>query len=89
MLGQGVASINAQIRPGDILGCVREEEGHSAHQVFRNTHLADGDEGDPFIAELGVFVEDLAGAAQKIIESVHVTEVGESPLTGQSACSQG
>lgn len=64
-LGQGVATINAQIRPSDVLGCVGEEESNSAHQVFGDTHLADGDEGDPFITELGVFIEDLAGATQK------------------------
>lgn len=60
-LGQGVAAVNAEIRTGDVLGRVGEEEGHGAHQVFGGTHLADGDERDPLIAELGVLVEDLAG----------------------------
>lgn len=70
ILSQSVASINTKIRPGDILGCVGEEEGHGAHQVFGDTHFADGDKRNPFIAELGVFVEDFAGAEK--VKSIHI-----------------
>lgn len=71
-LGQSVPAVDAEIRTGDVLGRVGEEEGHGAHQVFGCTHLADGDEGDPLIAELGVLVEDLAGP--ECIALAHISQ---------------
>ena len=60
--GYGIASVNAEIRPSDVLGGIAKQEGHGTHQVLRCTHLAGGDERDPLVAKLGVLLEDLAGS---------------------------
>lgn len=59
-LGQGVATINTEISTRDVFGGVTEQEGDGSHEIFGGTHLADGDEGGPLIAEVGVLVQDLA-----------------------------
>lgn len=85
--GQGVAAVDAEIRSGDVLGRVGEEECHGAHQVFGGTHLADGDEGDPLVAELGVLVEDFAGPKSTVLAR-QLPILARRTLTAQSACSQ-
>lgn len=74
-LSQGVAAVDAEIRTGDVLGRVAEQEGDGAHEVFGGTHLPDGDEGSPLVAQLRVLIENLAGTIQekKIISKTDVT----------------
>jgi hypothetical protein len=61
-LGYGITAVNAEICSSNVLGGIAEQEGHGTHQVFRCTHLADGDERGPLVAKLGVLVEDLASS---------------------------
>lgn len=64
-LGQGVSAVDTEICARDVLRSIAKQEGHRAHQVLGGSHFANGDERSPFIAELWVFVEDLAGAEGK------------------------
>lgn len=59
VLSQGVATINAEIRTRYVAGSITQEEGNSTHQVFWGTHLACGNQGDPLVAEVRIFLEDL------------------------------
>ena len=58
-LGQGVAAVNAEVGARNVAGRITEQERHGAHQILRGPHLPGGDQGDPLITELGVFVQDL------------------------------
>lgn len=60
-LCQGVPSVDSEIRPGDIPGCIAEQESHSAHQILRGAHLARRDERDPFVSQFGILVQNLTG----------------------------
>lgn len=61
-LGHRVATIDAEIRPSDVLGCIAKQEGHGTHQVLRCTHLASGNKRGPLVAKLGILIKDLAGS---------------------------
>lgn len=43
---------------------VPEQEGHSAHQIFRLSHLSLRDQGRPLLLESWVIVEDLLRPAK-------------------------
>lgn len=90
ILRQGVAAVDAEVRTGDVLGRVAEQEGDGAHEVFGGTHLTDGDEGGPLVAELGVFIENFAGAIRKksLVNLIFDTKIQQwvrVSLTAQSA----
>lgn len=57
-----VSAIDTQIRTCNVLTGVAGQERDCAHQVFWNTHLADGDQACPLLGEGRVVVEDLLGA---------------------------
>lgn len=61
-LRDGVATVDAEVGAGDIVGGIRQQEGHGAHKVLGRAHLALGDERGPLLLEVRVVVEDLLGA---------------------------
>lgn len=65
-LSDRVTAINAEFRPGDVPGCVTQEEDHGAHEVFGCSHLANRDERSPLVAQVGVVIQDLACTASQI-----------------------
>lgn len=64
-LGQGVAAIHPQVRAGDVLGGITEQEGNGAHEILRRSHLTGGDQGDPLVPQFRVLLEDLAGPGRQ------------------------
>lgn len=61
-LSHGVAAVNTEVGPRNILRGVGQKEGDRTHQVDGLAHLALRDEGGPLALELRVVVEDLLGA---------------------------
>lgn len=61
-LGQGVTTVNAELRTGDVFGSVAEQEGNGTHEILRGSHLARRNEGNPLLSQFRVLVEDLAGS---------------------------
>jgi hypothetical protein len=61
-LGQSVSTVDTEIRTSNVLGCVTEEKGHGAHQVFGSAHLSDRNEGRPLVSQIRPFIEDFAGS---------------------------
>ena len=64
-LGEGVATVNADIGTSHVLGGITEQEGNGTHQVLGSTHLAGGDERDPLVPQFGVLIQNLAGPVAK------------------------
>ena len=61
-LSHGVAAVNTEVGPRNILRGIGQKEGDRTHQVNGLAHLALRDEGGPLALELRVVVEDLLGA---------------------------
>jgi len=61
-LSQGVATVDADLSTGHVPGCVTQEEDNRTHEVLGVSHLAEGNQGSPLLAEVGILIEDLAGA---------------------------
>lgn len=64
-LGHSVPAINAKLRTSNVLRSIAKQESHGAHQILRCTHLSSRDKRSPFIAELGVLVENFAGTTDE------------------------
>ena len=60
-LGDGIATIDAQVCTGHIAAGVGEEVGDRAHEIFRLAHLAHGNKRGPVLVEFGVLIENLLG----------------------------
>lgn len=87
-LSDRVTAIDAEFRPGDVPGCVTQEEDHGAHEVFGCSHLANRDERSPLVAHVGVVIQDLARTAFHISIHDQKTKKNETSLTEQSTCIQ-
>lgn len=89
-LSQGVATVDADLSTGHVPGCVTQEEDNRTHEVFGISHLTEGNERSPLLAEVGVLIQDLAGAVtcQYSIEKNSIKRHGTAH-TEQSACIQG
>lgn len=95
-LGQGVSTINTEIRARDVLGGIAKQERHGTHQVLGRPHLSNGDEGGPLITKLGVLIEDLTGATfgkdediSKVLAIALMSKRTETKLTEQSTYNLG
>lgn len=62
MLSEGVATVDAEISTGYVPRSITKKEGNCTHEIFGSSHLAGGNERGPLVTEIGVLVQDLAGA---------------------------
>ena len=68
-LGASVTTVNTEIRTGDVLAGIGEQEGDRTHEVLGHPHLALGNEGGPLLLEIWVIIEDLLGPTQSRVSA--------------------
>lgn len=59
-----VTAVNAEIRAGDVLAGIGEQEGHRPHEILGHSHLALRDERSPLLLEVRVVVKNLLSPVQ-------------------------
>lgn len=84
-LGNGVSTVNTEIRSSDVAGSVTQQESDGTHEVFRSTHLTLRDQRGPLPVQLWVLVKNLLGQCSQHVTGADAVDpdVGACPLNSE------